>query len=295
MLNVPGSIAGVDSAFIIQPYTLMDTLALFLKTILFRPYVFVFLAAFLFAAIRLIGWPRAWRFWLISWATAFACEFSSTRTGLPFGWYHYNGSTVGQELYFSNIPFMDSISFSFLLYAAYCVTLCFLLPRDETGPASQLLPLRFDIAARTSWPVLALTALFFAVIDMVIDPVALRGDRWFLGKIYFYPEPGTHFGVPLANYAGWAVVGLISLSIYFPLDRRLTPLPATPGDSITRRILPGVGLYYGVLAFNLAVTFWIGEDLLGMTGTLMYVPVTALLLIRLLRLTDPTRARLPRQ
>ena len=35
----------------------MDTLALFLKTILFRPYVFVFLAAFLFAAIKLIGWP----------------------------------------------------------------------------------------------------------------------------------------------------------------------------------------------------------------------------------------------
>ena len=33
----------------------MDTLALFLKTILFRPYVFVFLAAFLFAAITLIG------------------------------------------------------------------------------------------------------------------------------------------------------------------------------------------------------------------------------------------------
>ena len=99
-----------------------------MKTILFRPYVFVFLAAFLFAAIKLIGWPRTWRFWLISWATAFVCEFSSTRTGIPFGWYHYNGSTVGQELYFSNVPFMDSISFSFLLYAAYCVALCLLLP-----------------------------------------------------------------------------------------------------------------------------------------------------------------------
>ena len=67
----------------------MDLLALFFKTVLLRPYVFVFLAAFLFASTKLIGWPRTWRFWLISWATAFVCEFSSTRNGIPFGWYHY--------------------------------------------------------------------------------------------------------------------------------------------------------------------------------------------------------------
>ena len=94
----------------------MDPIILLYKTILFRPYVFVFLAAFLFAAIKLIGWPRTWRFWLISWATAFVCEFSSTRNGIPFGWYHYNGSTVGQELYFSNIPVhgLDLVQFSAL-------------------------------------------------------------------------------------------------------------------------------------------------------------------------------------
>jgi len=46
--------------------------------------------------------------------------------------------------------------------------------------------------------------------------------------------------------------------------------------------LLGAGLYYGVLIFNLAVTFWIGESLQGTTGVLMYVPVTAILLLRLL-------------
>ena len=128
------------------------------------------------------------------------------------------------------------------------------------------------------------TALFYAFIDMVIDPVALRGDRWFLGKIYYYPDHGIHFGVPLANYIGWAVVGLISLFIYFRFDRQL-PEPSLPANhSITTRILLGVGLYYGVLAFNLAVTFWIGEPLLGLTGLLMYVPVTVLLVLRLVDL-----------
>lgn len=259
----------------------MDILLLFFKTILLRPYVFLFLAAFLFSAIHVIGWSRTWRFWLISWTTAFVCEFSSTRNGIPFGWYFYNGSTVGQELYVSNVPFMDSISFSFLLFASYCVALGLLLPLDSSSTIERtpLRPIRFDVESRTSWPVYALTAFLFAFVDMVIDPVALRGDRWFLGKIYYYPDPGWHFGVPFANYVGWAVVGLISLAIYFPLDRRLPPLPLP--QSITQRLLLGIGLYYGVLAFNLGMTFWIGESFMGTSGFLMHLPIVMILITRL--------------
>src|SRR5262249_22958842 len=152
-------------------------------------------------------------------------------------------------------------SFSFLLYAAYCMALCFLLPRDATGSNFRLQSLRFDLSARTSQPVLVLSVLFFAGIDMVIDPVALRGDRWFLGQIYYYSEPGLPFGVPVTNYLGWMIVGLISLSLYFPMDRQLPPPHAADGPSTTGRLLLGVSLYYGVLVFNLAVTFWIGEIL----------------------------------
>jgi putative membrane protein len=97
--------------------------------------------------------------------------------------------------------------------------------------------------------------------------------------IYYYPDPGWHFGVPFANYVGWAVVGVVSLLIYFPLDRRLPILP--PPAPVTTRLLLGVGLYYGVLAFNLALTFWIGETFMGISGLLMHLPVMALLLLRL--------------
>ncbi|MDF0645397.1 MAG: carotenoid biosynthesis protein [Nitrospira sp.] len=259
----------------------MEHFDLLIKTVFLRPYVFIFLAGFLVSATPLIGWSRTWRLWLISWLTAFLCEFSSTRTGLPFGWYVYTGSTVGRELYISNIPFMDSISFSFLLYAAYCTALCFLLPPQGTNSASRLQPLQFDPAVRNGWRVLLLTSLLFAAIDMVIDPVALQGDRWFLGKLYYYAEDGVHFGVPLSNYVGWMVVGLISLAIYFRLDRRLPPLAARDGTATTNRILMGVGLYYGVLLFNLAVTFWIGETTLGLSGVLMFFPLTVLLILRL--------------
>jgi putative membrane protein len=175
---------------------------------------------------------------------------------------------------------MDSLSFSFLLYASYCVALGLLLPIEEPPSCGVfgLKPLRFDSGARTYQSVL-LSVFLFVFIDMVIDPVALRGNRWFLGEIYYYPDPGIHFGVPLANYVGWAVVGLTSLAIYFLLERRL-PLHTFP-PSVTPQLLPGVGLYYGVLAFNLGITFWIGETLMAISGLVMHLPVLGALIVRL--------------
>lgn len=260
----------------------MEFALLFFKTIAFRPYVFAFLAAFLVAAVALIGWPRTWRFWLISWATAFVCEYSSTRTGIPFGWYHYNGSTVGQELYFSNIPFMDSISFSFLLYASYCLALLLLLPirSDSRGARWRLPDMQFDLSLRTSWSVFALAVLLFAFIDMVIDPVALRGTAGSWARSIIIPTRACITASPWPTMsAGPSSVRCPSGPISRSTADSTHRFPHTP--STTHRLLLGVGLYYGVLAFNLAVTFWIGEALQGTTGLLMYVPVTALLLLRL--------------
>jgi len=130
---------------------------------------------------------------------------------------------------------------------------------------------------------MGLTALFYVWIDMVLDPVALRGDQWFLGHIYDYAEPGVHFGVPLTNYLGWATLGLLSLSAYFALDRGfpVKPRQAESDRWTTDSVLLGCVLYYGVLAFILAVAFWIGESLLGTIGVLMYIPITVLLVLRL--------------
>ncbi|TSA04445.1 MAG: carotenoid biosynthesis protein [Nitrospiraceae bacterium] len=254
----------------------MEFLPLLGKTLLLRPYVFLFLAIALATSTWFMGKQRTAIFFLITWVTAFVCEFSSTHTGVPFGWYFYIGSTVGQELYLGNVPFMDSLSFSFLLFTSYCLALVFLLPAQGWGLK---MVMRADQATRTSFPVLGLTVMFFVLLDVVIDPVALRGDRWFLGKIYYYPDPGVHFGVPIANYVGWAMVGLVAFGLYQRLDRRLPDDGSQ--ENVARRLLFGCALYYGILGFNLAVTFWIGEPLIGTTGLLMYLPITAFLLLKL--------------
>lgn len=268
----------------------MDVPLLLWKTLLLRPYVFFFLAVALIAASRLLGWRRTGALFGITWLTAFVCEFSSTRIGFPFGDYYYTGSTVGEELYLANIPFMDSLSFTFLLYASYCLALWFILPAE---PASQKSGRRLLTRESLSWPVIGLTCVLFMLIDVVIDPVALRGDRWYLGQIYGYPGPGVYFGVPLVNFAGWFVVGLIAMTGYRLLDRSGT-LPAFPHAIPVNEVLLGCGLYYGVLLFNLVMTFWIGERLLGLVGCLLYVPVTALALLKLRRLSASAPLRHPR-
>jgi uncharacterized membrane protein len=254
---------------------------LFFKTILLRPYVFIFLASFLLVGRLLLGPRRTLLFLLASGVTAFLCEFSSIHTGVPFGFYYYTGLTVGEELYISNVPIIDFLSFTYLLFNSYCMALAFLLP-SVAGQNQNRLKLVLDPTVRTSWPMLLLTATFLTLIDVVLDPMALRGDRWFLGQIYGYFDPGVYFGVPLMNFVGWVVVGLISLSVYFVFDRRLPPLPPdNSGSALTTYILLGCALYYGVLAFALTVTFWIGEYLLGLIGVMIYLPVTILLVLRL--------------
>src|SRR5437879_13441474 len=104
----------------------MEFLWLLGKTLLLRPYVFLFLAFALATSVWLMGPTRTAIFFLLTWATAFLCEFCSTRTAIPFGWYFYNGSTRHQELDLRNVSSMAWPSSSFR--AAPCSTLASVFP-----------------------------------------------------------------------------------------------------------------------------------------------------------------------
>src|SRR5574337_2197798 len=249
---------------------MVETIQLFVATVVLRPYVFVFLAFYLTAATVAIGWWRTALFTGIAWVVAFSAEYSSTRNGIPFGFYSYIPETKGRELWISNVPFMDSLSFTFLAYVSFTLAQWLRLPVGASG--------REVVAVRRSWPVLALAAVLFMLIDVVIDPVALRGDRWFLGKIYNYPEPGLYFGVPLTNFLGWAIVGFVTIAVFQRVDRALTVEPTL--DKGVKPVLCGVLLYYLILTFNLVMTFVIGEMLLGIAGILLYIPITRMVFTR---------------
>ncbi|HYB73844.1 MAG TPA: carotenoid biosynthesis protein [Candidatus Sulfotelmatobacter sp.] len=235
-----------------------DLLALLWGTVCLRPYVFAFLAVHGWSAVRGLGARRAVALTGIVWGVAFAAEWTSTRVGFPFGRYAYTEATRGQELFLGNIPFADSLSFTFLAWASYALALLLTRPREGTGAPS--------IVRRGAPGTLGLAVACFVLIDVIIDPLAVRGDRWFLGKIFEYPDGGAYFGVPLSNFVGWAVVGALGFALYARLDRRWEargrPLPTRAGVALPW----GGALWFAVAAFILLITFALGEVALGFVG-----------------------------
>ena len=152
-------------------------------TFVLRPYVVGFLAFFLAAGIRDLGRARTLGFLLWGFLVALVAELSSTRGGAALRPLPLHGGDRGAELYLSNVPFFDPLSFTFLAYAS-------LLPR----PAGARAGLGRSRAGRLR--LVALAGVLMMWLDVVIDPLAVRGDRWFLGRIFYYPEPGLYFGVP---------------------------------------------------------------------------------------------------
>ena len=261
----------------------METLSLLWGTVLLRPYVFVFLAFYLAIAILNMGVLRSVLFTVLAYGVAFLSEYSSTRNGFPFGHYTYIETTRDQELWISNVPFMDSLSFSFLIYVSYTVSLLLWAPLIKKGldiRLGDIQPLKHSVRVIVSASILCM------LLDVVIDPAAFLGDKWFLGKIYFYREEGEYFHIPLTNFAGWIFVAGVALSIFAILDRWLdTKTPFQPRYQLPTQALLGPGIYFGVLIFNLAVTFYIGEVLLGILGTLISLGIFCLVLFRVKRVT----------
>jgi putative membrane protein len=250
-------------------------------TFTMRPYVFAFFAAFLLACVPHVGWRRTLAFTGTGYLIAFASEWLSINTGFPYGWYYYIEATRNQELWIAGVPFFDSLSYVFLAYCSYATALFILSP---------LRALRWDVVTletrriRRSLSALILGAFLQTFLDIVIDPVALQGRRWFLGQIYGYPEQGIHFGVPLSNYGGWLLTSLFLVGAFQLIDaRRLMDAPKGVCNLPFRSLL-GPVLYLSVLLFNLGVTLWIGESFQALAGILMYtLPILMVVILALRR------------
>ncbi|MGH7906427.1 MAG: carotenoid biosynthesis protein, partial [Candidatus Binataceae bacterium] len=216
---------------------------LLISTIVLRPYVFLFLAAFLFISIVNYGVGATILFTLLTYGVALGCEWSAIHNGFPFGLYHYSQATRGREIWVLGVPWFDSISFTFIAFASY--TLALLL-------SSPLYRHRWDVRTLDTWRlrkavrVWLLSAVFMMMVDMVTDPLSLRGNEWFLGQLFSYDPPGPYFGVPITNYLGWFFVAAISVAIFQILDHWINfggrkPLGVIP--SMRLRTLLGPALY----------------------------------------------------
>lgn len=228
-----------------------------------RPYVFVFLLVYLLGCSLHLGVKRAVLFCIAGYLIAWLSEYSSIHNGIPYGYYYYIGHTKDKELWVLGVPFFDSLSYVFLAYASYSMALIVIAPVLRKRGKIFLLETK---KIRNSIYTNILGAIFFVYLDIIIDPVTLLGDRWFLGQIYGYPQKGVYFGVPVSNFIGWLVVGFLLIYALQKIDRRLHAGKDWFGSRYPWRYAIGPGLYCGVMFFNLAVTFYIGEYNLGLVG-----------------------------
>ncbi len=258
----------------------MEILSLLWGTVLLRPYVFVFLAVYFAIGSINMGWPKTFCFTVLAYAIAFLSEYSSTRNGFPYGFYSYIDTTRNQELWITNVPFMDSLSYSFLSYVSLTMSLFFW--SNLTGKGRNLQVVQ-DKGIFRSWRVILTGATLFMLMDVIIDPVAFRGDRWFLGKIYTYKEEGEYFNIPLTNFAGWFIVGTAILFSFSRLDNFFDKIfkKSQRGFSVPFKAFLGPALYFGVLIFNLGVTVYIEEYVLSFCGSILLFAILFAFLLKL--------------
>jgi len=230
-----------------------------------RPYFVIFFLTYLLGCSMNMGIKRTLLFCITGYGLAWLSEFSSIHSGIPYGLYYYIEETKGKELWALGVPFMDSMSFVFLVWASYSLALIATSPVVRSGVTIYLFETK---KIRNSMRVRLLGAVFFVCLDVIIDPVALRGNRWFLGQIYGYPQPGVYFGVPVSNFVGWFVVGFVLISALQTIDRlmEMKKLKGWYGRRHPWRYLIGPSLHFGVLFFNLSITFFIGEYALAWVG-----------------------------
>ncbi|MEW6055823.1 MAG: carotenoid biosynthesis protein [Bdellovibrionota bacterium] len=228
-------------------------------SVVYRPYVYAFFVCFLVFAQHHLGLKRMLTFMVSTYIIAFLCEYSATRNGFPFGFYTYIDTTRDRELWISNVPVWDSLSFVFLSYFSYLLAAALLMKsnnkRDGDWPS-----LRYRLT-----PVLG--GVLMTLLDVVIDPVALQGGKWFLGEIYYYPHKGFYFGVTAANFAGWFFVGFATQRVF---QRFLEHAPWCKDRwrPLHPRFVWGIfAVYTGVFIFNLGITVMIKDYVLATAST----------------------------
>ncbi len=245
---------------------MIHLLRLALGTVALRPYVFVFFGIYLFIAISTIGWKRTGLYSILAYLIAFVCEYTSSHgdLGIPFGVYRYVETTRDRELWIAGVPFMDSLSFTFLSFISY---------RLAIALASSRRPNAKDISSR--WLTAGVAGFLMMYLDVIIDPVTLQGSRWFLGDLYYYPNGGPYFGVTIWNFIGWFVVCFIIVRVYVAIEKRLGDVNLGKAAPYFLTALAPALLYFSIMAFNLWVTFRIGERVMGWTGVLLCAPLAA--------------------
>ncbi len=151
---------------------------------------------------------------------ALGFETLAIKTGLPYGRFAYS-ENLGYK-FIGITPWIVAAAYPPILLGAF-----WLARKISSG-----------------FLVVVFTALFATIVDVALDPAMVKLSFW------QWDVPGPFFGVPIINFVGWFISGLIGAAI----------LKALWGDAKVRRLTA-----YSVFAITL---FWSGVNL----GVEQFIP-----------------------
>lgn len=112
---------------------------------------------------------------------AWTAEAAGSKTGIPFGAYHY---TVRLQPQLLGVPLLIPLAWMMMLPPAWAVA------QRITKRSSGLAFVVVSSLAFTAW-------------DLFLDPQMINWGLW------TWDQPGQYFGIPLVNYAGWCLVSAL--------------------------------------------------------------------------------------
>lgn len=162
----------------------------------------LFGAAAVFAfGIAVLGWQRTASFFVVSVVLSLSSELIGTGTGWPFGNYEYT-SFLGYKV-LDRVPFTIPLSWFYIGLTSYVL--------------GTVLAANRGLRARGFWS-LVFGVWFLTVWDLVLDPAMAHESL--AVKFWIWDETGPYFGMPIKNFVGWSVTGLLFMALSRALWRR---------------------------------------------------------------------------
>jgi putative membrane protein len=230
-------------------------------TIFHRWYVTIFGLAFLFFAVRHLGWRKTLLYGVLAFGVGALFENLSVHTGFPYTTYTFNPALRGKEVWIVDVPLFVPLSYTFMGYFAFAAGRLL-----ASGPWRMRAPYWW-MEFLLGW-MLAVWALW------VVDPGSRLGDQFYLGEVFHYRGPGFWFGLPLGSQIGFGLTALILLSLLFVLTRG-EPDREVKGGLVRHPHFSAL-LTWHVQVFHIAViAFAVGADSIGGSAFLIWFPAAA--------------------
>lgn len=157
-----------------------------------------------------VGWTKTTIFFIVSFTLSLTSELVGTGYGWPFGNYEYT-DFLGYKV-LDRVPYSIPLSWFYMGFASYLL-----------GRA---------LVQRFRWPMPTLNSLLvgaglLVVWDLVLDPAMAHEEVRV--SFWIWDETGPYFGMPLINFVGWGLTGLIFMAVARLLwrsdvDTRFIPL-----------------------------------------------------------------------